>query len=154
MNTVEGCNLIYPLDVYTKLGIKVLRFELSQQMAGLAERLNDVYCILNYNYGKTKLSTQTRSSGGLSYVWQQEFAPVDISAEPSDMKLKIYNKRYKSIRDQYMGDIEVLITTADRLKLPVFDKQGAELGSLTIQLTLQQCPPPPLLPQTPQEQTP
>ena len=67
--------------------------------------MQNVYCIISYNNGKTKLSTQTRPSAGLKYVWEQEFAPVELSAEPSDMKLKVYNKRYKSIRDEFLGDI-------------------------------------------------
>jgi hypothetical protein len=51
------------------------------------------------------------------------------------MKIKIYNKKYKSIRDDFLGDLEVLITTADLLKLPVFSKKGM-LGNLLLHLQL------------------
>jgi len=40
------------------------------------------------------------------------------------MKLKVYNKRYNSFRDEFIGDVEVLITTAERLRLPLFNKKG------------------------------
>jgi len=40
------------------------------------------------------------------------------------MKIKIYNKKYQSIRDEYIGEVEVLITTADLLKLPIYNKKG------------------------------
>ena len=52
------------------------------------------------------------------------------------MKLKVYNKKYNSIRDQFLGDVEVLITTADLLRLPVFDKKGEEIGKLVVNLEL------------------
>lgn len=55
------------------------------------------------------------------------------------MKIKVYNKKYNSFRDEYLGDIEVLITTAEMLKLPVFNKRGEELGKLLILLKLREC---------------
>ncbi len=54
------------------------------------------------------------------------------------MKLKIYNKKYSSVRDEFLGDIEVLITTADMIRLPVFDKKGEEIGQLLIALELKE----------------
>jgi hypothetical protein len=40
------------------------------------------------------------------------------------MKIKVYNKKFDSVRDEFLGDVEVLITTADTLSLPLFSKTG------------------------------
>ena len=58
------------------------------------------------------------------------------------MKIKIYNKKYKSVRDEFLGDLEVLITTADLLKLPLYSKQNI-LGNLLMNLQLVEVTPPP-----------
>lgn len=58
------------------------------------------------------------------------------------MKIKVYNKKYTSFRDEYLGDIEVLITTAELLELPVFSKAGERLGRLLIDLRLRDAEPP------------
>lgn len=50
------------------------------------------------------------------------------------MKIKVYNKKYQSIRDEYIGEVEVLITTADLLKLPIYNKKGEYMGEILIQL--------------------
>ena len=52
------------------------------------------------------------------------------------MRIKVYNKKYQSIRDEYVGEVEVLITTADLLKLPIFGKRGQQLGEIILQLEL------------------
>jgi hypothetical protein len=59
------------------------------------------------------------------------------------MKIKIYNKKYTSVRDEFLGDLEVLITTADLLKLPVFNKKGL-LGNLLLHLQLVERTPTPI----------
>lgn len=51
------------------------------------------------------------------------------------MKIKVYNKKYTSFRDDFLGDLEVLITTADLLKLPLYNKSGM-LGNLLMHLQL------------------
>jgi hypothetical protein len=48
----------------------------------------------------------------------------DISPDPSEMKIKVYNKNKKAIRDELIGELEVLITTADTLRLPLYNKKG------------------------------
>ena len=58
------------------------------------------------------------------------------------MKIKIYNKKYKSVRDEFLGDLEVLITTADLLKLPLYSKHNI-LGNLLMNLQLVEVTPPP-----------
>ena len=60
------------------------------------------------------------------------------------MKIKIYNKKYKSVRDEFLGDLEVLITTADLLKLPLYSKNGI-LGNLLLHLQLVEIVPPPIV---------
>jgi hypothetical protein len=59
------------------------------------------------------------------------------------MKIKIYNKKYKSVRDDFLGDLEVLITTADLLKLPLYSKKGI-LGNLLLHLQLVEVVPAPI----------
>ncbi len=59
------------------------------------------------------------------------------------MKIKIYNKKYKSVRDEFLGDLEVLITTADLLKLPLYSKKGI-LGNLLLHLQLVEVLPTPV----------
>lgn len=60
------------------------------------------------------------------------------------MKIKVYNKKYTSIRDDFLGDLEVLITSADLLKLPLYNKSGI-LGNLLMHLQLVQVIPEPFL---------
>lgn len=40
------------------------------------------------------------------------------------MTIKLYNKKHNAIRDEFLGDLEVLITTADKLLLPLHNKKG------------------------------
>jgi hypothetical protein len=59
------------------------------------------------------------------------------------MKIKVYNKKYTSFRDDFLGDLEVLITTADLLKLPLYNKSGI-LGNLLMHLQLMEVTPAPI----------
>ena len=52
------------------------------------------------------------------------------------MKVKVYNKKYNSVRDEFLGDIEVLITTVDCLMFPIFSKKGIEIGKVSLRLEL------------------
>lgn len=66
-------------------------------MAGMESQLTDIYCIISYNRKKFITFTRPFQEGGCS--WGQRFDPTSIAPEPSDMKVKVYNKRYNSVRD-------------------------------------------------------
>lgn len=77
----------------------VQSLELAPERAQSLQHLTDVYCILTYNEGKTKLRTQTTHCEGFVCWWNQDFKAVDIAEEPADLKIKVYNKKYDSYRD-------------------------------------------------------
>jgi hypothetical protein len=52
------------------------------------------------------------------------------------MKIKVYNKKYSSYRDDLIGEMEVEITTHGLVKLPLFDKKGELSGSIFMNLEL------------------
>ena len=58
-----------------------------------------------------------------------------MTPTPSEMKLRVYNKRYNHYRDEVLGNTEVVITTADRIRIPFYYKDE-EVGTLTLQLAL------------------
>jgi hypothetical protein len=125
-----------------KIKITILNLEFIEKDEEFLSKLTDIYCIINYNSGKDKLKTICKGCEEGVCNWNQEFEPINISESPSDMKIKIYNKKYKSVRDDFLGDLEVLITTADLLKLPLYNKKGI-LGNLLMHLQLVEITPPP-----------
>jgi hypothetical protein len=119
-----------------KLKVTILSLKFIDKSEEWLSKLTDVYCLINYNSGNAKLKSMTKKCEGDTCVWNEDFDPIVISEDPSDMKVKIYNKKYNTFRDEFLGDLEVLITTADRLKLPLYSKKGDFLGELLIHLEL------------------
>jgi hypothetical protein len=52
------------------------------------------------------------------------------------MKIKVYNKKYSSYRDDLIGEMEVEITTHGLVKLPLFNKKGDLSATLLMNLEL------------------
>ena len=134
----EQYNLIYPLQAPTLLKIKAIGVTLVGRSPEQEAKLTDVYCIIAY-HPRQKLITKPVGCVEGVCEWNQEFEGVEVLPQPSDMKVKVYNKRYHSFRDELLGDMEVLITTADLLKLPLYHKSNF-VGHLLMQLELEDPP--------------
>jgi hypothetical protein len=117
---------------YLKIGVVNFTFF----APGEFKSLDGVYCIVTYDGGRCKLITAPAAciEGGCS--WNRQFPVVGAAREAALLGVKVYNKQRDSIRDLFIGDFEVLLTSADLLRLPIFDRKGGQAGELLVHVQL------------------
>ena len=52
------------------------------------------------------------------------------------MRIKVYNKKHSSYRDDLLGEVEIQISTYGLMSLPLFNKYDKIIGNLIIDLSV------------------
>ena len=89
--------------------------------------MKHVYCILAYNDQAKLITSPVETVEGVC-TWNKTFNGVNLSEEPSVLRVKVYNKQRNEIRDFFVGEGEVVMESADLMRLGVSDREGEVIG--------------------------
>lgn len=93
----------------------------------------NVYCVISYNESLLVRSHLADCQQD-TCRWNESFDAIDATPEPALMRLKLYDKTFNSVRDDFIGEVEFIVDVADLLKLPIYNQYSDLIGQIMLHL--------------------